>query len=54
VRTKKRNLVVVICLLQFLSSSSFSQLAPFYPLKAKEKGVSTFAIGVVLGVMAIT
>lgn len=42
----------VLCLIQFLSNSAFSQMAPFYPLKAKEKGVSTMQIGLVIGVMA--
>jgi hypothetical protein len=31
----KSNLVTVLCLISFLSMSAFSQMSPFYPLKAK-------------------
>mmetsp|Transcript_16613 Transcript_16613/g.28301 ORF Transcript_16613/g.28301 Transcript_16613/m.28301 type:complete len:299 (-) Transcript_16613:695-1591(-) len=48
----KTSLVAVLCLIQFLSNSSFSQMAPFYPLKAREKGVSVIWIGMVIGLMA--
>jgi hypothetical protein len=36
----KLNMVKVLCLIQFVSASSFSQMAPFYPIKAVEKGVT--------------
>ena len=41
--------VYTLVLVSFLSILSFSQMAPFYPLQAKEKGVSIFVVGFVLG-----
>ena len=35
----KFRLIFVLCLISFLSNSAFSLMGPFYPLKAKEKGV---------------
>jgi len=33
----------------YISIMGFSQLAPFYPLEAKEAGVDVFWVGFVLG-----
>ena len=41
--------VLTLCLVAFLSILSFSQMAPFYPLQAREKGVGVFYVGFVLG-----
>ena len=43
------SVVATLVLVSFLSILSFSQMAPFYPLQAKEKGVSVFFVGFVLG-----
>jgi hypothetical protein len=40
--------VKTLCLVGFISIISFSQLAPFYPLEAKDKGVDVFWVGFVL------
>ena len=48
----KRNLVITLCGIAFMSNSAFSQMSPFYPLKAKEKGVTIIYVGFVMGVMA--
>jgi hypothetical protein len=50
----KINLVKSLCIIQFLSNSAFSQMSPFYPLKAKSRGVSVLNIGFVIGTMAFT
>lgn len=46
-------LVFVLCLIQFLSNSAFSQMAPFYPIEAKMKGVSVIWVGMIIGIMAM-
>lgn len=48
----RKSLVCVLCLTSFLSNSAFSQMSPFYPLKAREQGINVIAIGMVIGVMA--
>lgn len=48
----KLTLVYALCLIQFLTNSALSQLSPFFPLKAKEKGVTVQQIGLVLGFFA--
>ena len=45
--------VKTLCLVAFLSILSFSQMAPFYPLQAKEKGLTVFYVGFVLGSNAV-
>lgn len=49
----KLTLVYSLCLIQFLTNSALSQLSPFYPLKARERGVSVIYIGFVLGFFAV-
>lgn len=49
----KSNLVTVLCLISFLSMSAFSQMSPFYPLKAKEKGIDGIWVGFIFGTMAL-
>lgn len=49
----KLTLVYALCLIQFLTNCALSQLSPFYPLKAREKGISIIWIGFVLGFFAI-
>ena len=49
----KKTLVYALCLIQFLTNCALSQLSPFYPLKAREKGISIIWIGFVLGFFAI-
>lgn len=41
--------VKTLCVVGLLSILSFSQMAPFYPLCAKQKGISVFYVGWVLG-----
>lgn len=41
--------VWTLCLVSLLSIMAFSQLAPFYPLEAKDKGVTVGWVGLVLG-----
>lgn len=48
----KLTLVYALCLIQFLTNCALSQLSPFYPLKAREKGISVIWIGFVLGFFA--
>lgn len=48
------SIIYTLVLVSFLSILSFSQMAPFYPLQAKEKGVSVFFVGFVLGSNAVT
>ena len=43
------SIIYTLVLVSFLSVLSFSQMAPFYPLQAKEKGVSVFFVGLILG-----
>ena len=50
----KSNTVKVLALLNFLIGCSISQLSPFYPLRAKEAGLSVSQIGIVLGTVAAT
>jgi len=49
----KSSLIKVLCIIQFLSNSSFSLMAPFYPLKAKERNIDVIWVGFVIGIMAI-
>ena len=42
------SVIYTLVLVSFLSILSFSQMAPFYPLQAKEMGVSVFLVGFVL------
>ena len=46
--------VKTLCLVAFLSILSFSQMAPFYPLQAKDKGITVFYVGFVMGSNAVT
>jgi len=45
--------VGVLCVISFLSQCAFSQMSPFYPIKARSKGVSVGWIGIVIGTMAL-
>ena len=45
--------IKTLCIVAFLSILSFSQMAPFYPLQAKEKGITVFYVGFVLGSNAV-
>ena len=47
-------IVNTLVLTSFLSVFSFSQMAPFYPLLAIEKGITVFYVGLVLGSNAVT
>lgn len=49
----KRSLVLSMTVIQYFSNSVFCQLSPFYPIKARERGVSQLYIGFVFGVMAL-
>ena len=49
----KSKMVISLCLISFMSNASFSQMSPFYPLKAKEKGVTAVYVGFVFGTMAV-
>jgi hypothetical protein len=43
---------MVVCTLAFvsyLSVMSFSQMAPFYPLEAKDAGINIYYVGFVIG-----
>ena len=46
-------MVISLCAISFMSNASFSQMSPFYPLKAKEKGVTPVYVGFVFGMMAV-
>ena len=39
-------------MVQFLSIAAYSQISPFYPLKAEERGIDIVWVGFVIGVMA--
>ena len=52
VEKMKVHLVLSLCMIQFLSFSAFSLMTPFYPIKAKEKGIEIIWIGQVIGIMA--
>jgi len=41
--------VKTLAFVSYLSVMSFSQLAPFYPLEAKDANVDVFWVGFVLG-----
>ena len=45
----KSKMVISLCAISFMSNASFSQMSPFYPLKAKEKGVTPVYVGFVFG-----
>ena len=45
--------MTVICIVQFLCNCIFTQLSPFYPVKAKERGLDTVFVGYVIEIMAI-
>jgi len=49
----KSKMVKSLCLISFMSNASFSQMSPFYPLKAAEKGVTPVYVGFVFGTMAV-
>jgi hypothetical protein len=51
-RVKKLQ-VGVLCVITFLSTCAFSQMSPFYPIKAKQKGVTVGWVGFVIGTMAV-
>lgn len=44
--------VKTLAFIGYLSITSFSQMAPFYPLEAKEAGVDVYWVGFVLGTNA--
>lgn len=50
---KKSKLVYSLAALQFLVGSATSQMSPFYPLKAKEKGATASYVGTVIGTFPI-
>ena len=50
----KVKLVSVISFIQFLCNCMFTQLSPFYPIKAKERGLDVVFVGYVIEAMAIT
>ncbi len=41
--------VYTLCCVALISVMAFSQLAPFYPLEARDTGVDVFWVGFVLG-----
>lgn len=41
------SLVILICLVNFLSNSAYSSIAPFYPTEAISKGVDPSMLGLV-------
>lgn len=41
--------VWTLCCVSLLSVMAFSQLAPFYPLEAKDKDITVGYVGLVLG-----
>ena len=47
------SLVLSLCLITFMTMSSFSMKAPFYPLKARALGVNILYVGQIMGAMAI-
>lgn len=51
--SKEKDLILCLCFIGYMTMSSFSIMAPFYPIKAKEVGVSTLIIGQVMGAMAL-
>ena len=46
-------LVWFLTLIATLQSISFSQVSPFYPFEAKEKGVTPMSLGIVIGSFSI-
>ena len=52
-QSTKFNLVIAICIVQFLSLCSFSLLCPFYTIKANDKGVSVEVIGMICGIFPV-
>ena len=42
-------IIGLLCYISLLSIMAFTQLAPFYPLEAKDHGVDPLYIGFVLG-----
>lgn len=50
----KKSLVLALCLVASLSFSSFAQLAPFYPLKARSLDISVIFVGQVMSTMAVS
>lgn len=48
----KRKIVIAISLIQFFSNCAFVQMSPFYPIKAKERGVEQIYVGFIFSVMA--
>jgi len=41
--------IKTLAFVSYLSVMSFSQMAPFYPLEAKDAGMDVFWVGFVLG-----
>lgn len=41
--------VLCLCLITMLSNASFSLIAPFYPLVAKEKNINMIYVGFLMG-----
>lgn len=50
----KKSLVVALCIIASLAFSSFAQMAPFYPLKARSLDISVIYVGQVMATMAIS
>lgn len=48
----QRRLALILCLVQFLSIAAYSQISPFYPLKAQERQIDIVWVGFVIGIMA--
>ena len=46
-------MVLILTLIAMLQSISFSQVGPFYPFEAKEKGVTPISIGWIIGAFSI-
>ena len=41
--------VLCLCIITLLSNASFSLIAPFYPLEAKNKGIDLIYVGFLMG-----
>ena len=48
-----KNLVLSLCFIGFMTMSSFSIMAPFFPIKAKEVGLSIMLTGEIMSAMAM-
>jgi len=47
-------LMTTICIIMVLSNSSFSLIAPFYPLEVKHKKIDVIWIGFIMGCQSFT